>query len=443
MNKIAFWSILLIVNIIQLHAQQTIQLHGTVTDDQTGEPLPYAQIVIKNKQVAAVTDHKGQFSLPLNEALPDDYMSVSFMGYDSYACSLSGYLNQKDAVIRLKPRTIRLNEVRISAKKPDLLQFMEQTARVYQKSKRKTPHIAKGHYREKAKIDNRYVMFAESIGYSIYCGKANHYGYKFFCENTRKADSQKSWAILSSESWFLPSKTKDTTKFSDVFCNSGRSNSSIWQIENFGPISEKYWNSFTYHLDSTYYANHEKLFGISFTKGSVSGSMEVQADTYQVIRINYLNTTTNGIQLKHKVKSDLSMNLIYLDNVPFIKNTYCHFKDGNLEYWNEYNMLIQKFDHFSVNGPERFSLFFFGLLPYVEYNPQSWELYKIPLDPDYQTICDHLKSPTKTLEEQFSDHSGKWWLPDYQKMAPDNNPNSLVKEMGIARKFVGSLKKLF
>ncbi|MDD4645619.1 MAG: hypothetical protein PHY99_06485, partial [Bacteroidales bacterium] len=347
-------------------------------------------------------------------------------------------------VIRLKPIVIHLNEVRISAKKPDLLEFMEQTVRVYQKSKRKTPHIAKGHYREKAKIDNRYVMFAESIGYAIYNGKVNQNGYVFFCENTRKADSQKSWAILSSESLaFLTSATKDSTKLSDVLSNSHIFVNSIWHIENFGPISEKYWNSFTYHLDSTYYANHEKLFGISFTKGSVSGSMEVQADTYQVIRINYLNATTNGIQLNHKVKGDLSINLIYLDNVPFVKSASCHFKDGNLEYWNDYNMLIQKFDHFSINGQERFSLLWFSLLPYVEYNPQSWELFKIPLDPDYQTICDQLKSPTKTLEEQGISNSGKWWLPDYQKMAPDNNPKSLVKEMEIARKFVGSLKKLF
>ncbi|MFA5816682.1 MAG: hypothetical protein WC865_13800 [Bacteroidales bacterium] len=63
----------------------------------------------------------------------------------------------------------------------------------YQKNSRTDPHVALGHYREKARIDGKYVMFAESIGYAVYKRKRNaevESQYAFFSEITRKCDSK-------------------------------------------------------------------------------------------------------------------------------------------------------------------------------------------------------------------------------------------------------------
>ena len=146
---------------------------------------------------------------------------------------------------------------------------------------------------------------------------------------------------------------------------------------------------------------------------------------------------------KKKVTGDLNIWFIYLNNTPFINQVSCHFRDDNLEYWNEYHLLIQKTDNFTCNHNEYWPLLWYGITPFVDYQPQSWDLYNIPLDREYSVICEQLSTSAKTLEEQFIDHSGKWWFNDYLNLAPDKNLKSFTDEMDLARKYITRLKRIF
>jgi len=69
--------------------------------------------------------------------------------------------------------------------------------------------------------------------------------------------------------------------------------------------------------------------------------------------------------------------------------------------------------------------------------------YKIPLDSDYVTICVQLKSASTTLEEQFQSNSGKWWLNDFQKWFPNQDPIGLEGQVKRARNLIAKLNKSF
>ncbi len=238
-------------------------------------------------------------------------------------------------------------------------------------------------------------------------------------------------------------KALNGEKLSDVTSSSTVALKLFQEIENYGPISEKYWESFTFQLDSTSYNNNEKIYNISFKKGSDFGNLQVLAESYQIKNIRYFSKSIYSIALSKDVNCQGNIELIYINNLPFINHINFHYITDNLEYWNEYNLLMQKFDHFNFNDKDYYSMIFYEMVPYLEYLPQKWAINQIPMDSDYETICRQLKSTSKTLEEQFQANSGKWWLNDFQKWLPDMAPNLLEDQVKRARDLIARLKKLF
>jgi len=436
MKKQSFLILLLISCYLTLSGQQSVQLQGTVIDEGTGKPMPYANVVIKSKQIVTVTDDAGQFNLPVNEALLTDSIVISYLGYSRFSADIASYIKLRNKTIKLAPNGIQLKEVVISAKKSELMDIIKKTVQVYEKNKPKKTHIAKGYYREKARYDNRYVMYAESIGYAIFKDFENEFKkYSFFCENTRKSDSKATWTQFSRMS-------PDGTKFSEV--TSGCS-AVFWATrmeDKEGPVSSESWKSYSYTFDSTYYEQNKKIFGISFKKGSSSGSIKIGADSNQILSITYFSKKIFSTLLHKEVNGNQFIEYIYLDKVPFINQIRFHYQADHLEYWNEYHLLAQKTDHFKFTYGDFWNITFLEEMPFVEYNPEKWDLHKIPVDPDYLTICKQLNSESKTLEEQFVAHSGKYWMVDYLIF---NNIDAahFEKKVQVGRDLINNLKHLF
>jgi len=437
MKKQSFLILLLISCCLTLSGQQSVQLQGTVIDEGTGKPMPYANVVIKSKQIAAVTDDAGQFNLPVNEALLTDSIVISYLGYSRFSADIASYVKRRNKTIKLAPNGIQLKEVVISAKKSELMDIIKKTVQVYEKNKPKKTHIAKSYYREKAKYDNRYVMYAESIGYAIFKDFENKdKKYSFFCENTRKSDSNENWTQFSTIG-------KDDTKLSDVTSGCSATFYATRKEDNEGPISAESWKSYLYSFDSTYYEQNKKIYAISFKKGSSSGSIKIGAESYQILSITYFSKKIFSYLFHKEVTGNQFIEYIYLDKVPFINQIRFHYQADHLEYWNEYHLLAQKTDHFKFTYDDYVSMIWNEEMPFVEYNPESWELHKIPVDPDYSTICNQLKSASKTLEEQFVAHSGKRWMVDFLKILPTNKATYFNRETQDLRDIISNLKYLF
>jgi len=72
---------------IQVKARDSIPVSdikyitGTIIDEETSEPLPFATVGLKNRGKGTVTNNNGQFGLKISPDLYSDTMIVSYLGY--------------------------------------------------------------------------------------------------------------------------------------------------------------------------------------------------------------------------------------------------------------------------------------------------------------------------------------------------------------------------
>jgi len=62
----------------QAYAQETI-VKGKVTDVNSGDPIPFANVVFKGTSVGTTTDFDGNYLIRTNN--PTDTLQVSYVGY--------------------------------------------------------------------------------------------------------------------------------------------------------------------------------------------------------------------------------------------------------------------------------------------------------------------------------------------------------------------------
>jgi hypothetical protein len=97
-EKILVWILLLI-------SQFTFsQIKGVVKDSLTGNPIPYVNIWVENKNIGTTSEEDGSFSIDLKS---DSILFFSALGYETKRLS-----SIKEMVV-LKPKIFELNEVRI------------------------------------------------------------------------------------------------------------------------------------------------------------------------------------------------------------------------------------------------------------------------------------------------------------------------------------------
>ena len=91
-------------------------ISGTIQDLKTGEPLPYANIVIAETDIGTASDINGYYIIPLVE--PGSYiLKVMMIGY---AVSDNEILVENNNIrldIELTPQLIDVDEVKVSAER--------------------------------------------------------------------------------------------------------------------------------------------------------------------------------------------------------------------------------------------------------------------------------------------------------------------------------------
>ena len=107
--------ICLLLSIPELYAQAPTRVRGTVTDAQTGEPLPYVSVIFSGSQVGTMTDPEGAFSLES----PRGYANVSFqmLGYETLIVSVRPNATTTELKIKLNPDTYGIQAVVVKPKR--------------------------------------------------------------------------------------------------------------------------------------------------------------------------------------------------------------------------------------------------------------------------------------------------------------------------------------
>jgi TonB-linked SusC/RagA family outer membrane protein len=96
---------------VYLTSAQTVQISGTVTSSEDGQPLPGASVQVKGTTVGTTTDFQGKYSL----SVPSDaqILVISFVGMKNQEFSLGGGKQLIDAV--LSPDVKQVDEIVVTA----------------------------------------------------------------------------------------------------------------------------------------------------------------------------------------------------------------------------------------------------------------------------------------------------------------------------------------
>ena len=118
MKKVAF--LLLIALCLAAHpaVAQQLLLVGSVVDAETEAPVEYASVLLPDYGLWAITNEKGAFTIkdvPKGKAL----LTVQCLGYQKRSLHVELLRNVDDLVLKLRPNSLKLDEVTVVAKRKE------------------------------------------------------------------------------------------------------------------------------------------------------------------------------------------------------------------------------------------------------------------------------------------------------------------------------------
>jgi len=142
--------------------QSYITIRGKVTDAETGAPLVFATVAVKESNVAIVTNIDGEFTLKIIETVTSKNLEISFLGYKNKTVPLSdlkdnGYKN----VISLESAPIPIKEIIV--KPLDPVDIVEKVIKNIEANYESVPNLMTAFYRETIRKNRSYVSIGEAV----------------------------------------------------------------------------------------------------------------------------------------------------------------------------------------------------------------------------------------------------------------------------------------
>lgn len=96
------------------HAQV---ISGTIISKNENQPIPYVKIGIEKKSTGAISDEKGQFSIDLSNAEPQQKIKIEVPGYDLYQETIESFKKHDQQKVFLTEKIKNIKEIAIKPKK--------------------------------------------------------------------------------------------------------------------------------------------------------------------------------------------------------------------------------------------------------------------------------------------------------------------------------------
>lgn len=405
LNKLVF-SILLFFSFLNICFSQTNHINiisGTIIDSESKHTLEGATIYLPRLSLGAYSDENGKFSINISEIHNYDEIVISHLGYSEVRLKLNLFKNGE--IIKLSSKNNELEEVIISSKEFNPRNFVTEAVKKYNQHKRINPHIALAHYTETAKKGGNYIMYMESIGYSLYLGTnlnaTSYSNYKFFPENSKIANQHKEWK-----------KYKRYVKIenADNILPGGSSNLNLLRyFETKGILSERPFKKYKFTKDSSYYKNENLVYIIHFKNKIDEGNIHIYKHNREILKIKCVTSKYWSTAFNKRVKANALINFKYFHNSPFITKIITDFSHKKLNYTNNLEILIQKFNNFNLTNEDYWALNNYDTNPFIKYNPEQWTKLKIIPHSNYEIIQNNFHQNGHNLYEQFRNSSDKWY----------------------------------
>lgn len=437
MKKTLSFAILQFFLISNSNAQ--LVLEGVVVNKENSLPLHGATVSIKDKFIGTTTGPDGYFLLNLHNVDLNDTLLVRYLGYYPFEQSVSEFIPTGKASIELKMRSFGFAEVAVKPSDLNLTEFMNQVIREYNSKRRRNPHIAQSHYREKATLGKKYIMFNEGIGYTLYLGEKERVAplsnYEFIYDNTRLSTHSPEWRPLGEFAWRRVALGGKTPL------------GAFRSLEVYGLLEDREFDriltfpQYRYRLDSTYTVNNQLVYRINFSSSIFNmgnndeGTIDVFAHNYRILRIDYSGRELWSTIFHERVKGRIMFEFQYYDEQPYLSFARVYYDNDGYSHEIELNVLIQKFDEFNLEYNEFWHLKDYASYPFISYNEENWHRFNIKEDPDLDEINNDLKSINGIgIFNQFKENSGEWYITPH---------GTVMSNVGKGKAILDNIKQFF
>lgn len=134
-------------------------LKARIIDGSNKKPVPFANVVLKRKNIGTISNGDGNFTLKIPPGCFNDTMVVSFIGYKTVSTSVSALSTGENII--LEPFSTQLKEVIVNHFEPKTLIKMaiENVPNNYSPN----PELQVGFYRETSQQNKDYVVISEAV----------------------------------------------------------------------------------------------------------------------------------------------------------------------------------------------------------------------------------------------------------------------------------------
>ncbi|HLP74070.1 MAG TPA: carboxypeptidase-like regulatory domain-containing protein, partial [Bacteroidales bacterium] len=136
-------------------------IRGKVVDNQTGTPLVFATVALKESNVAIVTNIDGEFTLKVSPPLTSKKLEVSYLGFKNKLISLEDLKDNGKNVIALEAAPIPIREIIVKPLNP--VEIVQKAIYNIGKNYEDVSNLMTGFYRETIKKNRTYVSIGEAV----------------------------------------------------------------------------------------------------------------------------------------------------------------------------------------------------------------------------------------------------------------------------------------
>ena len=142
--------------------QDILTIKGKVIDKETRAPLVFASVVVKETNVATVTNIDGEFLIKISDQANSKNLDFIFLGYKTRTIPLSEMKNSGfKNIIELETAPIPIQEIIVKPLMPD--EIMDKMVSMVSKNYPSVPNLMTAFYRETIRKNRTYVSIGEAL----------------------------------------------------------------------------------------------------------------------------------------------------------------------------------------------------------------------------------------------------------------------------------------
>ena len=149
-----------VLKIDSLPAPELRFASGVILDSETGEPLPFATIGLKNKGRGTVTNSNGEFQLKITPDCLNDTLSLSYLGFTGREIPVKQFLGSNFRIMMTR-EFIPIPEIIIRTQSPQ--EIIYKTISSIPRNYGNTPAILTGFYREGVMKKDELQVYSEAV----------------------------------------------------------------------------------------------------------------------------------------------------------------------------------------------------------------------------------------------------------------------------------------